>query len=239
MNKSLVKHLDLSENSTLSEHFYKKLGGIMQDEMAVLERLEFEDNRIGDQTLVNLIDDCIEGGRVSFFNVSKNQITDIGAKAIARLIRNSDNLRLLFLHYNKILGVGGIDIANAIGFSKSIQVLDISYNSITGTGIKIIKDEPPEGEKLSPKKSPKKGLKTDKNQSTVGKGFAELFHQGFAEPWARALRKNKSLIHVDMSHNNIRLDDVEIIADGLKDNHHILGLHFVGNDGNVDPKGFV
>ena len=48
MNKSLVKHLDLSENSTLSEQFYKKLGGIMQDEMAVLERLEFEDNRIGD-----------------------------------------------------------------------------------------------------------------------------------------------------------------------------------------------
>ena len=44
----------------------------MQDEMAVLERLEFEDNRIGDNTLVNLIDDCIEGGRVSFFNVSKN-----------------------------------------------------------------------------------------------------------------------------------------------------------------------
>ena len=42
-----------------------------------------------------------------------------------------------------------------------------------------------------------------------------------------------------MSHNNIRLDDVEIIGDGLKDNHHILGLHFIGNDGNVDPKGFV
>ena len=42
-----------------------------------------------------------------------------------------------------------------------------------------------------------------------------------------------------MSHNNIRLDDVEIIAEGLKDNHTILGLHFVGNDGDVDAKGFV
>ena len=44
----------------------------MMDEMAVLERLEFEDNRIGDQVLTDLIDDCIEGGRVSFFNVSRN-----------------------------------------------------------------------------------------------------------------------------------------------------------------------
>ena len=42
-----------------------------------------------------------------------------------------------------------------------------------------------------------------------------------------------------MSHNNIRLDDVEIIAKGLKENHSILGLHFVGNEGDVDVKGFV
>ena len=33
--------------------------------------------------------------------------------------------------------------------------------------------------------------------------------------------------------------DVEIIADGLKDNHKILGFHFIGNDGDVDAKGFV
>ena len=70
-------------------------------------------------------------------------------------------------------------------------------------------------------------------------GFPSLFKQGFSEPWARAFRKNTSLIHVDMSHNNIRLDDVEIIAEGLKENHSILGLHFVGNEGDVDVKGFV
>ena len=37
----------------------------------------------------------------------------------------------------------------------------------------------------------------------------------------------------------MRQDDVEIIAEGLKENHSILGLHFVGNDGEVDVKGFV
>ena len=42
-----------------------------------------------------------------------------------------------------------------------------------------------------------------------------------------------------MSHNHIALTDVEIMADGLKDNHHILGIHFIGNDGDVDAKGFV
>ena len=42
-----------------------------------------------------------------------------------------------------------------------------------------------------------------------------------------------------MSHNNIGLDDVEIMADGLKQNHSILGLHFIGNDGDIDVKGFL
>ena len=83
----------------------------------------------------------IEGGNISYFNVSKNGITDVGAKALARLIRYCPKLRLLFLHYNKIMGLGGIEIADSIGVSKSLQVLDISFNSITGIGIKILKEE--------------------------------------------------------------------------------------------------
>ena len=80
----------------------------------------------------------------------------------------------------------------------------------------------------------------DKDDGSKGqKSFADLFQQGFSEPWAKAFRKNESLIHVDMSHNNIRLDDVEIMADGLKQNHTIMGLHFIGNDGDIDVKGFL
>ena len=58
--------------------------------------------------------------KISFLNVSKNNITDIGAKAVARLIREAHTLRLLFLHFNQILGLGSIEIANAIGISKSL-----------------------------------------------------------------------------------------------------------------------
>ena len=44
----MVKHLDLSENSTLSPAFYEQLGELMEEETAVLERVELEDNRLGD-----------------------------------------------------------------------------------------------------------------------------------------------------------------------------------------------
>lgn len=42
-----------------------------------------------------------------------------------------------------------------------------------------------------------------------------------------------------MSNNKIDLNDCEIIAEGLKQNHSILGLHFRGNAGYVDNQGFV
>ena len=176
MNKSLVKHLDVSENSTLSPKFYDELGKLMKDENAVLDRIELEDNRISDQTLESFINDLIEGGRISYLNVSKNGITDTGARSLAKLIRECPHLRLLFLHYNKILGMGGIEIAEAIEHSKSLQVLDISFNSITGTGMKIMKEERSDGEKTPTKKpvKKKKPKKLDKDKpATVG--FAELF----------------------------------------------------------------
>ena len=61
----------------------------------------------------------------------------------------------------------------------------------------------------------------------------------FGEDWKEAFAANKSLIHVDLSNNKIDLDDCEIIAEGLKINHSILGIHFRGNAGYVDNQGFV
>ena len=59
MNLALVKHLDFSENSTLTRKFYKKLGEIAADCSSVLERIELEDNRIGDSIVTELIDDLL------------------------------------------------------------------------------------------------------------------------------------------------------------------------------------
>jgi hypothetical protein len=61
----------------------------------------------------------------------------------------------------------------------------------------------------------------------------------FAEAWRDAFKENKSLIHIDLSHNKMLKNDVEIIAEGLKENHTIYGIHFSGNSGHVDKLGFV
>ena len=42
-----------------------------------------------------------------------------------------------------------------------------------------------------------------------------------------------------MSHNHLETNDVEIIAEGLKQNQQILGMHFAGNYGEVNALGHI
>jgi len=47
------------------------------------------------------------------------------------------------------------------------------------------------------------------------------------------------LIHVDFSNNDFAAPEIEIIAEGLKENHTILGIHMIGNEATTDALGFV
>ena len=73
--------------------------------------------------------------KIVYLNVSKNEISDAGARDIARLINECPTLRLLFMHYNRVLGFGSVEIAEAIKNSKSLQVFDISFNALCGSGL--------------------------------------------------------------------------------------------------------
>ena len=67
-------------------------------------------------------------------NLSKNEITDYGARYLALLLYECHSLRSLLIHYNRILGRGGAEVARAIRHTNELYVLDISYNSIGGGG---------------------------------------------------------------------------------------------------------
>ena len=50
---------------------------------------------------------------------------------------------------------------------------------------------------------------------------------------------NRTLIHMDLSHNNLSRDDCQAMQQGFKLNHTLLGLHLSGNQVDLDPKGFI
>lgn len=54
------------------------------------------------------------------FNVSKNQISDAGAKIIASFIDKSENLETLQVHWNKIRAKGAMSLAKSIKTNRTI-----------------------------------------------------------------------------------------------------------------------
>jgi hypothetical protein len=62
---------------------------------------------------------------------------------------------------------------------------------------------------------------------SVGRGLGKMFSS------------NRTLIHMDLSHNNLSRDDCQAMQESLKINHTLLGLHLSGNQANLDPKGFI
>ena len=51
--------------------------------------------------------------------------------------------------------------------------------------------------------------------------------------------RNMTLLHLDISHNQFKVEDSEVIGDGLNENHTLLGLHTAGNNAEIDHLGFL
>jgi hypothetical protein len=73
----------------------------------------------------------------------------------------------------------------------------------------------------------------------------------FVESWKEFFLTNQSIVHLDISNNGFASPEIEVmgnyfmlififqIAEGLKENHSIMGLHVVGNEAVVDAMGFM
>jgi Leucine-rich repeat (LRR) protein len=141
--------------------------------------------------------------------------------------------RLKFLNVSKcnISDKAALSLAQVIRDNPIMEGIFAHFNNIKGAGGGAIADA------ISGSKSMKK--KTNKDLAGLLGTTAGGFYEEYAEKWSRMFQKNRSLVHVDLSHNKIREIDCEIIAEGLKGNHVVLGLHFQGNFGTIDHLGFM
>jgi len=189
--------------------FYQKLAEVVNDPICRLEVLDFEANKMGDSIVMLLCSWLKDSPYIKVLNLSKNEITDKAVPSICTVLDQCTDLKGLYLHYNRILSSGGNMLAQSLRTNKFLEVFDISFNSI-GAGVVTADIE-----------------KSMNVKDTV------------AKLWSDCFRFNQSLIHVDISHNNLRQLELETIAEGLRANHVILGLHLLGNEGEIDANGFM
>lgn len=54
-----------------------------------------------------------------------------------------------------------------------------------------------------------------------------------------AIGQHTTLTHLDLSRNQLPRAMCTVLAEGIADNHCLLGLHVVGNDCAINPNGFL
>jgi len=86
MDKTVVRHLDISQNPMLTKKFYTKLNQLLADESCALERIEIEGNNVGDSVIHEMVQAMIVSKKIVYLNVSDNGIEDAGARDLALLI---------------------------------------------------------------------------------------------------------------------------------------------------------
>ena len=77
-------------------------------------------------------------------------------------------------------------------------------------------------------KKPKKIKEKEKEPSSFALALSELFE-----------KNETSIIHLDISYNNLNFSDCKLIAEKSKLNHSILGFHLEGNLMDIDCLGFI
>ena len=145
-------------------------------------------------------------------DLSGNNISHVGAEALAEMLAESNALRVLVLNGNNIGEMGVTAIAKTLRTNTSLTDLDLTLNSIGSNGARAM------GWALQFNSCALAKLTLDANE--IGEDGAKSFAES-------CLRRNTRLHSVCLRHNGIGTDGANFIAGALKDNTHVTTLDLV------------
>ena len=165
---------------------------------------------------VHLISFGLLNNTITFLDLSRNNITNDGARAISDCFRSNCYLHVLILSENSIFYEGAKRISELIQVNKSIWKLDISHNSIQDNGAIEIS----------------KSLKANNTLQELNLSDNQITSKG-AKKIAEAIRVNIGLQKLDVSQNAIHDDGAMYISASLKENSTLLELSLSKNEINT------
>ena len=219
-----IETLNLKDNRLSDSGAAKILNRLISRNM---KRIIMSDNKISTQS-ISCIVRILTGSesRIKVLELENTHLSDRSVISLCRTLTENKMLMKLSLAKNNISESCTSALAEMLKYNQTLRDLDLHWNSL-GNGGAIVFCEG---------LSQNDGLKhLDLSWNLLGRndGFAT------AKALAKALSVNQTLQHLDLSNNYIKEKECEIIGEGLKDNHHIFGLHMQGNDCTVDAKGYI
>ena len=219
-----------------------------------LNALNLGKNNITDaciEVIINLLHKC-SGLRI--FIINHNWLHNPSATKIIKELGNHYELRILDLSWNCI----GDDLTSIPKYeslvNKELNHPERLFNNFalneTLTTLKLnLRRNPllPPLDALGGKK-PSQDKKKGKEEPAPVKAFIEPKKipekpkepSPFAVELGEYFSKNTlSLVHLDISHNNLNYEDCKLISEKSKINHAILGIHVDGNCMEINCLGFI
>ena len=218
-----------------------------------LVKLNIGKNNIHDNcsnSICQMISKCL-GLRVLV--LSHNWLHNQGATKIIKELIDHSELRILDLSWNII----GDDLTEIPTYEHLVnsqishperQFNNFSINEALFTGKVNLRTNPLlpplDLNKGGDKKQDKKDTKTENTQPVFRQPKKINEKMKDPSPFAVSLgeyfcQPNLSLIHLDISHNNLNYSDCKLIAEKSKNNHIILGIHVDGNAMEINCLGFI
>lgn len=162
-------------------------------------------------------------------SVADSQLGDSTAKALCEVLLSSKSLKVLDVSGNAIL-MAAAAIGNLVARHQTLEELDIHWNHITGESarelLRGLCDNGHAGGSIH---------RVNLSFNPLGKvGGMEASRQ-----FAQLFTENRALRHLDISKCDLRAAHCQVLAEGLRANTTLLGLHVSGNEAAVDARGFL
>ena len=251
-----LENLNLFSNSLGDENIIKITESIIKYGFNRMEIINFGKNNISDFSilyLAKLIEKC---QYLRILNFSGNSITNYGGTVLFKKLRYHRELKVLDLSWNII----GNDFTRSFSYEELVNLnlhnpekkfSNFTVEEALKTSRIIFRRNPllpPLDQKVTKQNSKDKDNEKDKKNKVSQIKISELkkINEPQKKPTSFALElgnyfkeKNLSLIHLDISHNNLSKIDCEYLSKEIKDNHSILGIHVDGNEMYIDALGFL
>ena len=197
---------------------------------------------------------------ITNLNLSNNSIRSNGSKQWAKALLNAVNLECLYMKNNKIGDTGGAILIESLTNLKQLRVLDLSENSLANKSAKVIQFLMIQSLSLSElflrwnwfskheMETLSEGLFSNKNLITIDFAFNSLGKcksidqnsmKKETKQFFSSLCQHPSLTHVDLSFNEIGVDDCDTLQHVTDKNFSIIGFHIEGNRAMINHAGFI
>lgn len=223
-----IKHIQTLENLNLKANRLTDVGSekiLKSIDIKQIKRINLAENKLGEKSLNKITTmlsfyDC----KLKHLNIEKTNVSTQMLQSLCTGLMYYRRLTKLILAKNNLSDISTRYLKDMLLNNSSIKILDLHWNNFSAYGaINLF-------EGLSKNKSVQI---FDISWNSIGK------NKQAAETISKCVKNNTTLAHLDISYNSITAEDASIIAEGLKHNHTILGLHVLGNACRVDNRGFL